>query len=308
MEINFSATNNNPFKQSHKLWKIKVNLPYKFIDFFSESLEENALSIIAYELIETTSTESYPDDDWCLELLLDQLPPQNLIDKINILAKTSNVTINPIIPEELIDEDWVSKVQANFPPFDVGKFTISSSKDIKTDNIPIYISAGRAFGTGEHQTTSLCLQALSDLENKYTNMLDMGCGSGILAIAMAKLWSGNIFAIDIDEESIKTACNNFEINNCAKNISAISGDGFNCQLAQDKKPYDLICANILAKPLISMSKLLSEALNINGIVILSGLIETQSQDIIDSYQANGLKLLKKYNKDDWVCLIMVKSA
>jgi len=216
---------------------------------------------------------------------------------------------------QLADEDWTAKSQAGLPPVQAGRFFIYGSHD--ADNIPggaiypICVNAGLAFGTGHHGTTTGCLLAFEALiapdatagknPNWPENVLDLGCGTGVLAIAAAKALNQKTSATDIDMDAIDVTNDNARINGVAHLITAAQADG----IASDKK-YDLVFANILAKPLMLMAPDIAGALAEVGVVILSGLLDEQAQDMIVCYEAQGLKLIRRASLKNWTTLSMAK--
>jgi ribosomal protein L11 methyltransferase len=177
--------------------------------------------------------------------------------------------------------------------------------------VPLCIDAATAFGSGEHETTKGCLIAFDRLAetHSFKNALDMGCGSGILAIGMVKIWPG-IFAtaIDIDPESIIVTKRHAAMNGAADLISMQAGDGYAAPFAQQNAPYDLIGANILASPLIDMAGDLNAVLLPGGFCVLSGLLARQEQDVTAAHTALGLVLADKIELGDWRVLVMRKPA
>ena len=214
---------------------------------------------------------------------------------------------------QLPDEDWTAKSQAGLPPVEAGRFFIYGSHD--ADNIPghavypICINAGLAFGTGHHGTTAGCLlafEALIDQSSKTkqdtgwpAKILDLGCGAGVLAIAAAKALNRNVDATDIDMDAVEVTNDNANINGVSHFITAAQADGIT-----DRGKYDLVFANILAKPLMLMATDIAGALTDGGVVILSGLLDEQAQDMITCYEAQGLKPIRRASLKGWTTLSM----
>ena len=213
-------------------------------------------------------------------------------------------------------ENWTAKSQAGLPPVLAGRFFIYGSHDagnIPGDAIyPICINAGLAFGTGHHGTTTGCLLAFEALIEQSSeakqdtgwpvNILDLGCGTGVLAIAAAQALNRNVNATDIDMDAVDVSNDNARINGVAHLITAAQADG----IAGDHK-YDLVFANILAKPLMLMAQDITGALADGGVVILSGLLDEQAQDMITCYEAQGLKLIRSNSLKGWTTLSMAKA-
>lgn len=215
--------------------------------------------------------------------------------------------------EILESKNWLKENVIKFAPFEIGSFLIYGIHEPycpKTDKIPVQVYAATAFGS-EHQTTKMCLQAISDLHNKIPSpqkILDMGTGSGILSIAAAKIWSlvPQIIAVDIDPESVDVTANNAITNNVEKNITSLQSDGYAHHLIKQNAPYNLIFANILANPLKEMCTTAYNALKENGCYLISGFIDNQEQDIIKHHQEAGFKLLKTYKQENWRAALLQK--
>lgn len=214
---------------------------------------------------------------------------------------------------QLPDEDWTSKSQAGLPPVEAGRFFIYGSHD--AGNIPMHtpypirIDAGLAFGTGHHGTTKGCLLAFEALcaprekvkkvAHWPKSILDLGCGSGVLAIAAAKALNRNVAASDIDQDAVDVTRENARINGVSERIQAVQADG----IAGAEK-YDLIFANILAGPLMALAPDIAHALNPKGHVILAGLLDEQAEKVIACYLACGLKSVRRHSLDGWTILTM----
>jgi ribosomal protein L11 methyltransferase len=215
--------------------------------------------------------------------------------------------------ERLPEKDWLRHVHENFPPVTAGRFFIYGSHytgEKPLDLVPLCIDAATAFGSGEHETTKACLIAFDRLatENTFRNGLDMGCGSGILAIGMTRIWPGiRVTAIDIDPESIIVSGRHAAMNNVTSAISLQAGDGYAASLSRDNAPYDLIAANILAGPLVDMASDLYAALRPGGFCVLSGLLARQEDEVAAAHTALGLQLTDKIAIGEWRALVLRKS-
>ena len=208
----------------------------------------------------------------------------------------------------LPQEDWVAAVYKDFPPLSLGKFYIYGSHVQETAPvglIPLQIDAATAFGSGQHESTEGCLKALTILANSgsFQQPLDVGCGSGILALAMASLWDVPVVACDNDPEAIRVCGENAKLNHFEGRIEVILSEGFtDIPLRQ----YDIISANILAGPLCQMASQAVQALEPGGIIVLAGLLNRQAEDVIDAYRSVGTKLVEQFFIGDWSTLIMRK--
>jgi ribosomal protein L11 methyltransferase len=193
--------------------------------------------------------------------------------------------------EELVDRDWVAENQRSFQPFAVGPFWVHPSHDAGTmpaGLLPLRIDAGMAFGTGTHATTSGCLKMLATLDRAETaNAVDVGCGSGILAIAMAKLWQRPVIGGDNDAEAVEVAQENAVLNGVSDLCRFVHAIGLRNDALQAGLPYDLVVANILAGPLMELSESFSAAVRPGGRALLSGLLLEQADDILAVYRRWG---------------------
>jgi len=196
--------------------------------------------------------------------------------------------------EDLPDIDWVAENQRSFKPFAVGPFWVHPSharNSLPAGLLPIEIDAGMAFGTGTHATTRGCLEMLAALDQADTaNAVDVGCGSGILAIAMAKLWQRPVVGGDNDPQAIEVAIDNARLNGVAALCRFVTSIGLGAPELAAKAPYDLIVANILAGPLIELSESFAAAIRPGGRVLLSGLLVEQADMILSTYQRRGFAL------------------
>ena len=195
--------------------------------------------------------------------------------------------------EELPDIDWVAENQRSFRPFQVGPFWVhpSHARDgLPAGLLPLEIDAGMAFGTGTHATTRGCLEMLATLDPAETaNAVDVGCGSGILAIAMAQLWKRAVVGGDNDPQAVEVAVENAKLNGMAAFCTFVTSIGLQASELVRRAPYDLIVANILAGPLIELSESFAAATRPGGRALLSGLLVEQADMILSTYKRRGLQ-------------------
>lgn len=300
----------NPFRQPETIYCLEFQTKYAHLEIFLPICENFTNNIVYFEIEGEKSVESLPDDLWQVQLYLEDEKDIELIKtQIKQISNENNIK-NPEVTYYIVeDHDWVSEVQKNFVPINSGRFFIHNSQysaKKPKDQISIEINAGRAFGTGEHETTSNCLKALSLLDNiHFEKCLDMGCGSAILAIAMAKLWPSEVIAVDIDEQAVKVTQENCQLNQVSTIISGPS-DGYKGAIVKSHAPYQLITANILAAPLIAMAKDAYEHLVDGGYLILAGFINNQLGEVLNAHLKQGFILEQKISGSDWPVLIMQK--
>ena len=219
-----------------------------------------------------------------------------------------------IVIDEVPDENWVAISQAALPPVTAGRFHIHGSHDRKRVGRrlnAIEIDAGEAFGTAHHATTEGCLLALDQLTRRRTfhRVLDLGCGSGVLAIAAAKaLAHARIIASDIDPEAVRVAKGNVRDNRLGGRIRVIAATGLAHPALRGAQRYDLVTANILAGPLIRLAPHLGRAVAPKGLAVLSGLLTDQAREVGAAYFAAGFRLRRKLILTGWATLILEREA
>ncbi|MDB2437079.1 50S ribosomal protein L11 methyltransferase [Hellea sp.] len=210
---------------------------------------------------------------------------------------------------QLPDEDWVSKSQAGLPPVKAGRFWLYGSHDkddIPADiPFPIEINAGLAFGTGHHGTTKGCLLIFDGLLTggfDPKQVLDLGCGAGVLAIAAAKALKRDILATDIDQDAVDVTLQNAQVNDVEPYIQSHQADGFDSPVLNGRQ-FDLIFANILAGPLMGLALDIANALAPGGQVILSGILDEQAATVTDAFTKKGLKVSPQPSLSGWTSLL-----
>jgi ribosomal protein L11 methyltransferase len=241
--------------------------------------------------------------DAVVEALYDEPPNEDLLARLFDGAAS-------VAP--LPDQDWIRQSQLGLPPVRAGRFFLYGAHDagrVPQGVIPIRIEAGLAFGTGHHETTSLCLQALTDIARHGTPraVLDLGCGTGVLAIAAAKLWRRTVIATDIDPVAIEVARGNARMNAAAPFLRATTADGLYHPLLREEAPFDLILANILARPLTRLTPSIVRAIKPGGTVVLSGLLRDQENLVLSYYRALGLRLCRAYRAGPWSALVLMRA-
>jgi ribosomal protein L11 methyltransferase len=237
---------------------------------------------------------------------------QRLTDALQPLAEVFGFTLPALVLEPLPERDWVAESQRNLPPQTAGRFWVHGSHVREAPPaglIPLLVEASIAFGTGRHETTQGCLTALTDLADGGTavrNALDLGCGSGVLAMAIAKLWpAARVLAADNDAPSVGVTRENAELN-AVPRIVALESEGYAAPALRAAAPFDLIAANILAAPLIQLAPELARHLAPGGRAILSGLLTTQAAEVIQAHEAQGLTLVAARGHGEWDTLLLRK--
>jgi ribosomal protein L11 methyltransferase len=285
-----------------EVWRIALTTSTAKAALYAEALEELCPTVSWIDTDEDGVVE--------VEALAEFKPDRAEVERL--LRAVVAEDLPPVTIEPLEHQDWLELSYQSFPPRTLGRFWIYGSHitDAPPAGLwPLMIDAATAFGSGEHPTTAGCLLAIEELHRlgPKTNILDMGTGSGILAVAAARVWeNARITAIDIDPESIRVTRNHATANNVLHHMELAAGDGFNTELALAHQPYDLILANILAGPLTEMAPAGAAQLASGGHVVLAGLLETQAEMVLAAWQAQGLKLLNKWQRGEWTILMLQK--
>ena len=203
------------------------------------------------------------------------------------------------------DQDWNETWKKDFKPIDVGeRFTILPPwEERKKDRINLFIDPAMAFGTGHHETTRSCLVLMEKYADKrgMKKFLDLGTGTGILAIAAGKLGYHQIVGIDTDPHAVDAAVKNIKINDVS-NVKIMEGS-----LSDLKETYDVIAANLISGVLVQLASELAGFINPGGIAILSGILSGQEQEVIDAMARAGLMLREKYRDNKWLSLVVEQS-
>ncbi|RLL64801.1 50S ribosomal protein L11 methyltransferase [Paenirhodobacter hankyongi] len=227
---------------------------------------------------------------------------------LDLLAAAHGAT--HFVVSELPETDWVAHVKRELAPVVAGRFFVYGSHDadkVPTESVPLLIEAAMAFGTGHHGTTLGCLSALDRLERaglRARNVADIGCGTAVLAMAAAKLWPETVLASDIDPVAVETAAANVVANGLAGRVICLEAAGFAHPQIEAAAPFDLIFANILKAPLISLAPDMGRFCAESGHVILSGILHEQADEVIAAYEAQGFTLVSRDEYGDWTTLVM----
>ncbi|GAB1378464.1 50S ribosomal protein L11 methyltransferase [Pararhodobacter aggregans] len=211
---------------------------------------------------------------------------------------------------ELPEIDWVAHVRRELKPVEAGRFFVYGSHDaekLPADRIGLLIEAAMAFGTGHHGTTLGCLRALDRLATggfHGKNVIDVGCGTAVLAMGAAKIWPETVLATDIDQVAVDVAEANVVANGLAGRVECLEAMGFDHDLIHARGPYDLVFANILKGPLIQIAPDMARHTEAGSLAILSGLLNTQAADVLAAYQAAGFTEVEREEIGDWTTLVL----
>ncbi len=213
-----------------------------------------------------------------------------------------------VVVETLADADWLAMALSGLPPVRAGRFFVYGAHDggrVPGGAVALRIEAGAAFGTGHHGTTVGCLQAFDALlkKRRFNRVLDVGAGTGLLAIAAARTGSPIVRGTDIDRPSVRIAGENAKLNQ-AKAARFVYANGLSNRRVREQAPYDLVFANILARPLVGLAQDIHGALAPGGMVILSGLLRTQQRTVLAAYASRGFRLCRRIHRDAWATLVL----
>lgn len=231
-------------------------------------------------------------------------------DEAAAIGEVLNKHASLIVTQEVLaDADWLALALSGLPPVRAGRFFVYGAHDrglAPASTINLRIEAGAAFGTGHHGTTVGCLLAYHDLlkRRRFARVLDVGCGTGVLAIAAARTGSKVAVGTDIDRVSVRIANENATLN--AANARFVHAGGLDHRLVRGAGPYDLVFANILAPPLVALSGDIGRALKPGGFAVLSGLLRTQERRVLAAYTSKGFRLVRRIHRDAWAALVVQK--
>lgn len=279
-----------------------------------DAARANLITDALAESLESSAAVALNLDDneaWRIEIISSGPPDLGVIQNIVRASSVNGAPFPPLTLSPLPEEDWVARSQEGLAPVRAGRFLIHGSHDRATAHsapLAIEIDAGQAFGTAHHGTTRGCLVALDLVTRKrqFTNVIDVGTGTGVLAIAAAKVTGARVLASDIDPVAVRVARENCRHNGTAGLVSCVCSAGLMNHEIQARRPYDLVIANILAGPLKTLAYPILEALRPNGVVILSGILNEQAGPIIAHYCTVGFALRTRIELEGWSTLVMLR--
>lgn len=273
---------------------------YALVDAVMER-DDLALTASAHEIEET--------GEWVFEATCGSPPNVAAFNELanQVLGGAVDFSIEEIDPEI----NWVARSLEGLAPVIAGGFYVYGSHEtgpIPDGLTPMKIDAAQAFGTGHHETTTGCLEAIQMLLERTTPKasVDIGTGTGVLAIALAKRLGGKILATDIDPIAVTTTIENARENGVGENIDAIEATGLEHGEIAARAPYDLIVANILAGPLTELAPGMGGIAQSGGTAILSGILNTQADGVIAAYELAGFHLIEHLKRKEWTTLVLEK--
>lgn len=301
-----------------KTWRVAVAAPAVAAPAYEAALEPFAVALSLFEAeTDLARPRSLPEpaswagdlwlaDDCVVEAILDAPPDRKRLEAaIAVAAAALNQPPPPLAIEEIEDIDWQAKVLASLPAIEVGRFRVRGrhiEAPARPGVIDLEIEAGAAFGSGEHETTRACLASLAHVLKKTRprNVLDLGCGTGVLGLAAAKAAKANVLLTDIDPRAVAVAAAAARRNGVAAPVRL--ADGWGDPAIRAAGPFDLVLANILARPLRSMAGELAAGLKPGGRAILSGFLYWQEPFVLAPHRAHGLLLERRERVGDWLAL------
>ncbi len=272
----------------------------------AEAIDAGELEIDAVLM----TTEEVEDDreHWRLDAYFEAEPDADMVAAVRALVPSSAGVDYSV--ERLGDADWVTMSQAGLEPLHVGRFYVHTGEAVAPEGTRAFrIAASRAFGTGHHATTSGCLAMLDGMSDAgFDNVIDIGTGTGLLAFAAAHLWpNAAVMATDIDPVSIEVTRENADLNDVA-GIDLVVADGTLDDAIVARAPYDLVIANILAGPLVSMAPEIAAIADSGATIVLAGLLETQREAVVAAYEACGCSIEAVDRRGDWSVLRLRAAA
>ncbi|RTL51620.1 MAG: 50S ribosomal protein L11 methyltransferase [Bradyrhizobiaceae bacterium] len=271
----------------------------RIVDVLSESFDNNDVAVAAFE---------QPDGRWDVTMYFAQPPDEAAIREMIVLA-AGNAVADTVTFDTVAATDWVKSSLEGLVPVGAGRFIVHGHHDrdrVPPNKIGIEIEAALAFGTGHHGTTRGCLVLLDEVLRRRTprRVLDLGTGTGVLAIAAAKARHRPVLASDIDARSVEVARENARLNGAGNLVETICATGFASPRFAAEGPFSLVMANILAGPLRKLAPQMTPHLAPSADVILSGLLPHQASSVVAAYRNNGVKLIRRLQLDGWSSLLM----
>jgi ribosomal protein L11 methyltransferase len=269
------------------------------VDILTEIFSEGDAAIAAFE---------GPGGRWDVTMHFAVAPDQALVRELVTNVAGANIAEN-IFFDTVEAKDWVTATLKDLAPVPAGRFVVHGHHDrarVPSNKLGIEIEAALAFGTGHHGTTRGCLLLLDHVLKAWRprRVLDLGTGTGVLAIAAAKALQENVLASDIDPLSVRVAQENARLNETGHLVQAIPATGFSAPQFAQAGPFDLVLANILANPLRQLATPMARHLAPSALVILSGLLTPQAASVIATYRARGLVPVRHLRIEGWSSLLL----
>jgi ribosomal protein L11 methyltransferase len=275
----------------------------RVVDLLTESFVEGQAAITAFE---------GPSGRWDITLHFAEAPDQTSV--CELIALAAGDAVASAISFDLVEaRDWVKATLDQLVPVRAGRFIVHGAHDrekVAANQLGIEIEAALAFGTGHHGTTRGCLLLLDAMlrAHRPRRVLDLGTGTGVLAIAAAKARRITVLASDIDPLAAQVADGNAKLNGVGAQVRSIRATGFSAPDFAARGPFDLVLANILANPLRQMAAPMARHLSPSALIILSGLLPDQVRGVIAAYRSQGVVLKRHIQIEGWSSLLMRKAG
>ena len=289
------------------LWRATVTTSGFAMPEVPEEVEDEALSVSLFEIEDEVNVEPI---GWRIDLVLRTAPDAtDLAARLAPALDRASARLVDIAVVRVRPDEWARAAELRLPPVQAGRFVVHGSHardEVPTDAVAIEIDAGLAFGSGEHATTRSCLLAIDRLarRRRFVRVLDVGCGSGVLAIAAAKAWPAEVLGIDNDPIAVRIARANADLNGVGSRVRTVLAEGYAHALVRRRRPFDLILANILADPLIELAPALRASLAPGGHAVLSGLLDRQAEAVVAAHRRQGLRLVGWAQEGPWMALVL----
>jgi ribosomal protein L11 methyltransferase len=285
------------------LWRIAVSVPAEVVDAVARMAERLCQSVSVFEAADGLARVEG----------VAMRRPDTVELRVALALAAAAVGCPPpaVVVEPLADRDWLAESQRKLPALRIGRYRVRGTHVEKprlaAGGVDLVIDAGMAFGSGHHASTAGCLAALDRLGRRPVRWpLDLGCGCGILAIAIARTWHVPVLAVDIDPVAVRVAADNARRNGVGALVRARVADGAAAPAVRAGAPFDLIVANILARPLRCMAGDVARVLDGGGVAVLAGFLEPSAQGVLAAYLAQGLRLVDRIVRDGWVTLMLAR--
>jgi ribosomal protein L11 methyltransferase len=279
-------------------------------DLFVETFDPAETAAAAFE--QTPSTEDWSSGPWVVEVFFADCPDEEMMRELVSVAAGPQAAVDAVF-DRIEEHNWVARSLEGLVPVRVGRFLIHGAHDrahLNANDIGLEIEAALAFGTGHHGTTYGCLFMLNELlkHRRPQKILDVGTGTGVLALAAARFLHRKVWAGDIDPIAVDAARANARLNCAHPYVRPVTARGLEHPALRADGPYDVILANILAKPLRLLAPSIAKASHAHTTLIVSGLLSRDVAGVLSAYRAQGFSLAKRRDVDGWATLTLTKGG
>lgn len=286
------------------LWAVEFIAPYAAVAPLEDVLDGVGFAVSAFEAVPGPDPVE-PGPEWRIQLLAARRPNLRRLRRLVAeVCRALDLAPPALSSRRLSEADLVKGGLEGGPPVRAGRFVVANAPGGRPG--ALLIEPGLAFGTGQHETTQGCLLALDALarRRRFARPLDLGCGSGVLALAMARLWRAQVAASDVDPRAVRETLANARVNALRPWVRGVVAAGLAAPELRGRGRFDLIVANILARPLVRLAPEVARALAPGGALVLSGLLRRQEAEVRAAYRAQGLRLRRRFVLGDWSTLLL----